>query len=153
MTDRITPDQARARTAVAAMTALVDLRDWERLRRLFAERLLLDYTSLWGGQPQDLSRDELLAQWQAMLPGFDATMHELGQVSVSIVGDGATVAAPVTATHLLAGEAWIVGGRYLASLERRDDAWAIAALAYANEWERGDRALAEKARSLVHGRA
>jgi hypothetical protein len=149
MTVTITPDQARARATVAAMTPLVDLREWERLKRLFAERLVLDYTSLWGGEPQEVSRDELIAQWQAMLLGFDATMHELGPVSVSVVGDEATADAPVTGSHPLAGEAWVVSGRYHARLERSGATWSITALTYANEDERGERALTEKAKSRL----
>lgn len=149
MANLITPDQAHARATVAAMTALVDIQDWQALERCFADRLTLDYTSLWGGEAQDVSRDELLGQWQGLLPGFDATWHELGPVAISVQGDRANAEAPVSGTHLLGGKAWIVEGRYSCGLVRESGEWRIASLAYANENETGDRALAEEAKTRV----
>jgi len=58
---------------VAGIGLFADLRDWPRLERLLAPQVELDYTSLFGGQPAALERAALLAQWQALLPGFDAT--------------------------------------------------------------------------------
>lgn len=146
MANVITANQAHARATVAAMTALVDIQDWEGLGRCFADRLILDYTSLWGGEPQEVSRVELLGQWQGLLPGFDATWHELGPVAVSVQGDRASAEAPVSGTHLLGDEAWTVEGRYSCRLVRASGEWRIAFLAYVNENETGDRALAEEAK-------
>ena len=89
----VTADQANARATVAAMTALVDVRDWERLERCFADDFTIDYTSLWGGEPQHISRAALIEQWQALLPGFDATQHELGPITIHVAGDEATAEA------------------------------------------------------------
>lgn len=153
MSNVMTPDQAHARATVAAMTALVDIQDWNGLARCFADRLTLDYTSLWGGEAQEVSRDELLGQWQGLLPGFDATCHELGPVAVSVQGDRADAGAPVSGTHLLDGKAWIVEGRYSCRLLRVSGQWRIASLAYANEHETGDRALVEEAKKRAASNA
>lgn len=142
----ITIDQAKARAPVAAMTALVDLQDWERLERCFSERLTIDYSSLWGGEAEEMSRDALFQQWKALIPGFDATRHELGPISVDVDGDRAEAEALVSGTHLLGGSAWIVEGRYRCCLAREGEAWRITALTYVNESETGDRALTERAK-------
>lgn len=145
----ITPDQALARAPVAAMAALVDLRDWDRLGALFADKLTLDYTSLWGGEPATLARDELIAQWRAMLPGFDATAHVLTNLVVQVDGGRAHATADVQGTHLLDGDAWIATGRYDIALSCEGGQWRIDALTYLNEAEEGDRALTERAKARV----
>lgn len=149
MPTAITPDEAMARAPVAAMAAFVDLQDWERLPRCFTARVLVDYTSLWGGEPQEVTVDELLDQWRALLPGFDATRHELGPISVRVNGDVAEAEAAVSGTHLLGSEAWIVEGRYRCGLARENGDWRIRALTYANERESGERALTERAKARV----
>jgi len=145
----ITPDQARARMPVAAMPVLADLQDWERLERCFGEGVTVDYSSLWGGEPQKLNRADLLAQWQALLPGFDATQHQLGPVTIEVDGDEAVAEAKIVATHLLEGRGWIVEGRYDCRLVRAGDGWRIAALAYVHERESGDRDLTDRAKARV----
>lgn len=148
MPSSITPDQAKARAPIAAMAALVDLQDWDRLERCFADRLTVDYTSLWGGEPQEMGRGELLEQWKGLLPGFDATQHELGPISVYVEGDEARADAPVSGTHLLDGSAWMVEGRYHCRLLREaDDDWRNVSLTYLNESESGDRALTTNAKA------
>lgn len=147
MPDPISPDQARARAIVAGLTALVDLQDWERLEELFSERLTLDYTSLWGGESREVGRNDLLQQWKALLPGFDATWHQLGEASVGIDDDTANLSAPVRGTHILDNQAWVVEGRYDVVLDRSDESWRIRSLTYVNEQESGDRALTEEAKS------
>ncbi len=149
---QITADQARARAVVVAMAALVDLKDWDGLGRLFADRLTLDYTSLWGGEPAELSGEELVAQWRAMLPGFDATAHVLTDVAVVVQGDTATATADVSGSHLLDAERWVVTGRYDVRLGRTAEGWRIVALTFSSQSEEGDRALTERAKARVDGR-
>ena len=50
----------------------IDL-DWDRCPRLVAPVVDMDYTSLWGGEPERTAVDDLIAGWRAMAPGFDAT--------------------------------------------------------------------------------
>lgn len=147
MPEPITAEEARARAPVAAMTGLVDIRDWAGLERLFADRVTVDYSSLWGGGAEEMAPAELLGQWRAMLPGFDATRHELGPVSVRVAGDVAEAEAPVSGTHILGGEAWVVAGRYRCRLVRGADGWRIAGLTYENARESGDRGLTERAKA------
>ena len=145
----ITPDQAHARAKLAAMTALVDLRDWNRLGRCFADHLTLDYTSLWGGEAQEIGRDDLLRQWQELLPGFDATWHELGPATVTVRGCEAYAEALVCGTHIFDGEGWIVEGHYRCRLAKEGAAWVITSIASLNEREQGDRALRQRAQERI----
>ena len=59
-----------------AMTSLlhaIDRLDWDEIRRCLGDEVLVDYTELFGGQAATVTGEELVAQWRALLPGFDAT--------------------------------------------------------------------------------
>jgi hypothetical protein len=94
----------------------VDTLDWKGVREAFADRLALDYTSLFGGEPADLAADELVERWQGLLPGFTATQHLLGPVRTA----GDELQAHVRAYHRIedapGGPLWIVAGHYRAGL-------------------------------------
>jgi len=56
----------------------VDNRDWEKVKFIFADTVLLDYTSMAGGEPANLSSIQIIDSWKGILPGFDKTHHHLG---------------------------------------------------------------------------
>jgi hypothetical protein len=95
----------------------IDRLDWTGVRAAFADRLALDYTSLFGGEPEKLAADELVERWRGLLPGFEATQHLLGPVLVV----GSVVEAHVRAYHRIAdaegGPLWRVVGHYVAGLD------------------------------------
>ena len=99
-------------TALVVLVHAVDRLDWAGMRAVFADRLRLDYTSLNGGEPEELAADELIARWQDLLPGFDATQHLLGPV----LATGDRTEAHVRAHHWLGGAVWTVAGHYVAEL-------------------------------------
>jgi hypothetical protein len=90
----------------------IDTLDWTGVRAVLADDLTIDYTSLFGGSPQQLTGDELVGQWQALLPGFTATQHLLGPVRVA----GSSARAHVRACHCVDEQRWIVAGHYRATL-------------------------------------
>jgi hypothetical protein len=149
MTPDITPEEAHVRAVAVAMTALVDVRDWISIKRCFAPRVTVDYSSLWGGEAEEMTSDQLVGQWKSLVPGFDATRHALENVSVSIDGDKATGTAAITATHLIDGDAWIIAGDYRYSFVRTAGDWHIDTLTLLCKSERGDRALTETAKRRV----
>ncbi|MER9962141.1 nuclear transport factor 2 family protein [Mesorhizobium sp. M0045] len=63
-----------------------------------------DYTSLFGGAAATSGRDALIAQWQGLLPGFDATQHLITNIIVEGAGNDAVARSHVRAAH------WITGG-------------------------------------------
>jgi len=130
---------------VAGIGLFADLRDWPRLERLLAPQVELDYTSLFGGQPAALERAALLAQWQALLPGFDATQHLVTNIHVEGAGAVATATSHVRATHWIGTESWTVGGIYTHRLERGADGWRVTRMRLQRLYEEGDRGLVERA--------
>jgi len=138
-------DRAAIETRVEAVALLVDLQAFEPLEALFAKEVVLDYTSLFGGEVETLPATELMARWAGLLPGFDRTRHAIGKVTVEIDGDQANAGADVIGTHWLDGEVWQVSGRYAYRLTRIEGEWRITAMTLLATGEAGDRGLIEKA--------
>lgn len=132
---------------VGALAVHVDARRWDELTALFAPTVTTDYTSLFGGEPQATTREDLVAGWRALLPGFTRTTHVVGTPHVVLAGDTARASASVVAWHFvkdppLAGrDLWLVGGCYEILLERHQGAWRIASLTLARAWQEGNRDL------------
>jgi hypothetical protein len=129
---------------LARFGAYADARDWSAALQLFAPRLQVDYRSLFGGDLQSVTREELMATWQRLLPGFTHTQHTLGLPVVDVDGVQARASAPFIAEHVivdpkpeLAGR-WTVGGRYEWRLSKADgDTWRIYDLALTRGWQDG----------------
>jgi hypothetical protein len=94
----------------------IDALDWAGVRDCFTDPLRLDYTSLWGGEPETLTPDELVARWTGVANEFGATQHLTGPVLV--VGDRLEthVRAHHWRTEAQGGQAWTVYGHYVARL-------------------------------------
>lgn len=127
------------------MAWLADRREWEALADLFTDEVRVDYTSLTGGAPETMQRDELVEGWRASLSGLDATQHLVASHSVELDGERAVCTASFQATHHYSDPhgdpLWILGGHYRYELERRGSAWRIAALTMTATWARGNRNL------------
>lgn len=103
------------------MLHAVDALDWAVIRDVLADEVRVDYTSLFGGEVETLAADELVARWQGLLPGFDATQHVTGPVLVTQdSGPGVRADTHVIGYHHLAGPGgggiWAVHGHYTARL-------------------------------------
>lgn len=129
---------------IGALAVNVDARRWDILLSLFTVEVQLDYTSLFGGQPKLVTRDELIESWRQLLSGFTRTTHLIGLPSINASEDTARVAVPVVAWHFvkdpaLAGnDLWLVGGCYEMSFAKNDGVWRIAALTLARAWTEGN---------------
>ena len=106
-------------TDAAVITRLlhaIDARDWDGVRVAFADDIRTDYTSLWGGSPETVTADALIAQWIEFVNQFGATQHLTGPLVV----DGDRVETHVIAHHWQTaadgGLAWTVYGHYLATV-------------------------------------
>jgi hypothetical protein len=120
----------------------IDTLDWDGVRAVLADELTTDYTSLFGGSVQQQTGDELVEQWQALLPGFTATQHLLGPVRVS----GSSARAHVRACHCLDDARWIVAGHYRATLT---DDGRISALVLDTYYQDGDPELPAAAQKRI----
>lgn len=119
--------------AVTTLLHAIDVLDWQRIETAFVDELRVDYSSLFGGEPETMSAGELLDRWRGLLPGFDATQHLTGPVLVSVGDDtSATAHTHVRGYHYIAdapgGSVWQVAGHYVMTLTRPADSWKITSL-------------------------
>jgi SnoaL-like protein len=158
----MTADAADARLTDVFTLMLhgIDTLDWDTVRACFAPEIVTDYTSLWGGEPEQLTPDDLLANWEPFATGFDATQHLTGPIAVVRADDDrATCVTTVRAYHHIAavGDSedggdepagtWMVSATYDIGLDRTPDGWKISAITLNLAYEAGGRNLVDVARS------
>ncbi|OIJ85087.1 hypothetical protein BIV25_44885 [Streptomyces sp. MUSC 14] len=147
------PSPAGARIEVAdtctRMAVHTDRREWALLRGLFANEVLLDYTSLNGGEPVQLTPQEISDAWSATLGGYDATQHLIANHLVQAHGDRAVCTASFQATHRLAdphgASPWTLGGDYRWELTRTGGRWLITSVVMTATWSDGSKNLPAQA--------
>ena len=134
--------------ALAEFFGAVDDRDWERTEALMTTPIHIDYASFGAGDPTDMDPSDVVGGWRKVLPGFDHTHHQLGNVQLWVDGDVATVNAYATATHVIDSEVWTVVGRYEILL-RREPGWRLSSLRFLFRYQAG----ATHLREVAAGRA
>src|SRR5688500_15674334 len=112
----------------------VDNRDWETVKAIFNYTVLLDYTSMTGGQPVNLASADIIDSWKSSLHGFDKTHHQLGNHIVQTVALVAKVFWYGTATLYLSNDSknnlWTVVGSYDLELQTDNRAWRITKMKF-----------------------
>lgn len=103
-------------TVITRLLHAIDALDWAGVRDCFTDPVHLDYTSLWGGEPETLTPTELITRWTAIANEFAATQHLTGPQLVT----GDRIETHVQANHWRSeadgGQAWTVYGHYSARL-------------------------------------
>lgn len=145
-------DHRTIEATVSRMLFAIDRLRWDDLEDHFSDRVQIDYTSLFGGDVETLSKEELLSRWRGLLPGFDATQHMTGPIVVTAAEANEAVAEThVRGYHYLNDESWMVAGHYTMRLEHDGTKWRIASIrldVYRQEGNRELPALAlERART------
>jgi len=138
-------DIARITTTVAAIPMAVDLGAYDLAQGLFAPEVTIDYTSLWGGDPVTMTPAALMDSWRGIVPGFDATWHELGPVTAQIDGTTATATADVDGRHWIGEALWRPIGTYDWTLAQSGEGWQVTSMTFTLTEEIGDRTLAAEA--------
>lgn len=127
------------------MAWYADQQNWEALTGLFGDTVLLDYTSLNGGEPAVLTPEQIASAWAGSLGGFDATQHLVTNHLVTVDGDKAVCTAAFQATHYLpnphGSPLWTLGGDYRFDLVRTAGKWRIAGLMMTARWADGNQHL------------
>ena len=124
-----------------------DQRRWDDIPGLFAEKVILDYTSLTGGEPATVTPAEIAGSWKTSLENLDATQHLVSNYLVELDEDGtrAIATAQFFATHLLAnhqgGPTWTLGGHYRWTLHRVDHTWKIDSMTMTATWASGNQQI------------
>lgn len=130
------------RETVGRFFRAVDTRDWDMIGSILADQVDVDYTSVFGGQPERLTGVELAERWRRMLPGFDATQHLVGPLLES---GGGVVECNVRGYHHLDGQTWMVAGWYTLTLIEVDGRTRVAGIDLAASYETGSRDLVDRA--------
>ncbi len=125
-------DREAAVAAVTCYAAALDARDWTAYRALFTDRIAIDYGAI-GSLVATVSADEWTKRCRA-LEGFDATAHQLHNVSATVDGNRAIVTSIVDAVHVVGVEGRVMLGdligRYTYRLVRQNG-WKIAGVTLA----------------------
>lgn len=132
-------DVAAIKTIVESVGVLADTGNFEALEQLYADEVVVDYTSLAGGEPELKSPQALMSEWAAVLPGFERTRHEISNVEVSVTGQRAVATADVVADHYVADLYWQASGDYRYELIDTGGEWRIAAATFNLRDEQGTR--------------
>lgn len=135
------PESARIISVVSSIPLAVDLARYDLAEAAFAPNIVIDYTSLWGGAPQRMTPRSLMDAWRALVPGFDATRHELRNVQATVSGDTAIATAFVDGRHWIDGALWRPIGNYRWTLRKIDGRWKVETMTFAMTEEFGDRGL------------
>jgi hypothetical protein len=125
-------DADEIRQTITALAHHIDHRRWHELEALFTESVVVNYTSLFGGEPQTPPAADLVTSWRTRLGPLRATQHLLGPIAVDLRDLHASAACHVRAYHfregLAGGPEWMVAGHYLFSLSKQLGAWLIAGM-------------------------
>lgn len=131
--------EASALSTIEAFAVYADKRQFTSLEKVFADKVVVDYTSAFGGEPASVESGMLMTQWASLLPGFDVTRHDLSDIQVSIDGDKALGSALVTASHWIDDGFWSISGMYNFELVRSGFEWQITKLTLKATEEKGAR--------------
>lgn len=130
-----------------------DNRNWDQVKKQFAGQVLLDYTSMAGGEPSTLTPQTIVHLWKELLPGFEQTQHTLSNFEVAIHGDEATVSHYGTAWHYLRNEdgddVWMVVGMYNHHLLKRNELWKVDQMRFTFKFMDGNADLPRLARERL----
>lgn len=129
-----------------------DKRDWELVRACFSKNVLLDYTSMNGGEPAQMTADSIITAWKQLLPGFKATHHQLDNFIIDIQDDTASCLCYGTATHYLPNESnqniWVVVGDYEFDLQKKAS-WRVTKMKLNFKYMDGNTSLPELAKKNI----
>ena len=135
------PEGAKVIAVVASIPLAVDLGRYDLAEDAFASEIVIDYTSLWGGEPQRTTPAALIEAWRGLVPGFDATRHELSDIEVQVDADAAEATARVDGRHWIGEALWRPIGVYRWTLSKLDGKWKVTAMTFVMTEEIGDRGL------------
>jgi SnoaL-like domain len=142
-------EAAKVISVVSSIPLAVDLAAYDLAEKAFAPSIVVDYTSLWGGQPNTMTPAQLMTAWRGILPGFDGTWHELSDLRANVSGNRATATAFVDGRHWLAGQLWRPVGNYFWELEKMAGAWKVTRMQFQMTKEIGNREVAAQAIDIV----
>ena len=137
---------SRQLTALGRFFRAIDTRDWHVVEALLADRVDLDYTSVFAGEPEQLTRADVVDRWRHLLPGFDATQHFVAPLIAAGTG---VWEGNVRGYHHLDGQTWMVAGWYRLAVRETSETVEITSISLTEAYEEGDRDLVARAQERI----
>ncbi|MDQ3747550.1 MAG: nuclear transport factor 2 family protein [Acidobacteriota bacterium] len=135
-------DEMEIRRVVDEIDNAVDEKNWVRARTFFADMVTVDFTSLAGGKPAQITADELIGGWRTNLYSEKKSFHQRGNHRIEIDGKKAEVFSKGYAFNLIEkGKVkglWEVWGNYTHTLEKTDNGWKVSGMTLTVAHTRGD---------------
>ncbi len=135
-------DEMEIRRVVDEIDNAVDAKDWVRTRTFFADKVAVDFTSLAGGEPAQITGDVLVNGWRTNLYSEKKSFHQRGNHRIEINDDKAEVFSKGYAFNLIEkGKVkglWEVWGNYTHTLEKTDNGWKVSGMTLTVAHTRGD---------------
>lgn len=131
-------------TTILKYATAADLRDWKLYKSILADQIEIDFSSFLNGPIASVTSEQLLEQVKGLIPGFDATQHQLTNfvIDVNEAGNEADAVAYMQAEHFIRTEDkelfHTVGGYYVYKLKCQNENWKIHSLKLVVTWSRGD---------------
>jgi hypothetical protein len=130
-------DRLSAVEIVDRLFVAVDRKDWETVREIFSPRVHFDMTSLAGGSPSVVDREQILGGWKEGLKDVAFIHHQSGNHLVTLRGDRADVFCYGIAIHHrpeAEKKTTTFVGSYQIELERGGASWVVVAFKFDKKW-------------------
>jgi hypothetical protein len=82
-------DQRDIHNVIVRLFVATDQRDWTGVEECLTDDVLMDMTSLAGGEPARVTGSQIAAGWRDGLQPIDQVHHQVGNFRISINGDEA----------------------------------------------------------------
>ena len=120
--------------AVVRLFVATDERDWPTLEDCFTNPFVLDMTSMVGGDPAEMTPQQVAQAWAAGFEPLDHVHHQIGNLRTEVDGDNATVKCYGVAFHHRSSAAGlktrVFVGTYDLSLTHQGDTWRVDRLVF-----------------------
>lgn len=136
MEDRIATleDKAAVVATIDGLFIATDQKEWAKVRWCFAPEVLLDMTSMSGGEPATMSPDAITQAWEDAFAPIAAVHHQTGNFRVTMRGDEADAFCYGTAYHHVPNPSGNSTRRFVGTYEfhlvRTSAGWRIDRLKY-----------------------
>ena len=122
-------DEQTIQTLIHTLFSATDNRDWATVKGTMAASVYTDYSAL-GGEPGQYTPEEIVNDWEALLPGFERTIHLTANEAIWVAGDRATATLDGVATHYTpvedGADFWTVIVGYDLEFVQEEGAWKLA---------------------------
>jgi hypothetical protein len=112
-----------------------DHHDWGALEAVLPDEVLLDDTSLQGGEPATLAPREIVTGWRQQFETVSAHQHLVTNHLVEVEGERAGVVAQFITTHQYDERLWTLGCDDEFGLEKAPAGWRIDKMVMTAVWQ------------------